>query len=707
MKGGFMGFKSGNFRHSYRLTNAENPLDDFLIPALESSVLYRRAAGYFSSAIFVHIAQGIAGLVANGGKMKLLTSHAFTTRDFESLNKKIQQDRLEDELFDSFQSDYNSLVQEIQRQHVRAMLWMLGNSLLEVKVVIPKKRLDVENPGTIALYHQKFGILSDAFHDQVGFAGSLNETVNGWLGNIENMNVYCSWKTEQNLYLQDYEEEFEKIWSGQAGADWEVVDLPEAVAQRLISANGVEDPARISRRREPETKTPRALRDYQEKALDAWVGAGRVGILEMATGTGKTRTAKACLNHTLEAFPSLLTVVVAPYQHIADQWAKELSHLRLFEIAASSNWRRDLEVLKTEAVFGRIKDLTIVVVKNTAGSKDFLNLVEAMLSSFERLLLIGDEVHWLGANAYRPALNERAHFRLGLSATPARYFDEDGSEFLQSYFRKDEDRDATVYRFSLSEALKYDDQVTGKKILCPYNYFPVFVGLNAVEQEDFDRWTQSIAVALSQDQTAETRERISELRIARSMVLKKAASKVPALKELIESLGLDSITQALIYCAESEQMDLVANTLSGLRLDFGRITSAEGSRPSRRLGGKSEREVIIDSFAESRLNTLLAIDCLDEGVDIPSAQLGFILASSGNPKEFIQRRGRLLRQFPGKTHADIYDFVVLPSDSAPENNSIQKIELSRILEFASDAQNRNDVIQLLKTRYNYEEKSEK
>lgn len=702
-----MGFKSQNFRHSYRLTSAENPLDDFLIPALESAVLYRRAAGYFSSAIFAHIAQGIAGLVANGGRMKLITSHAFTSRDFESLNNKIQHDRLEDELFDSFQSDYDSLVQEIQRQHVRAMLWMLGNSLLEVKVVIPKKRLQVDNPGTIALYHQKFGILTDVAADQVGFAGSLNETVNGWLGNIENMNVYCSWKTEQNLYLQDYEEEFEKIWSGQAGADWEVIDLPDAVAQRLISANGTEDPARISKRKPTETITPRALRDYQEKALNSWVEAGRVGILEMATGTGKTRTAKACIDHTLDAFPSLLTVVVAPYQHIADQWAKELSHLRVFEVAASSNWRRDLEILKTEAVFGRIKDLTIVAVKNTASSADFLSLVEKILHSFERFLFIGDEVHWLGAKAYRPALNEKAHFRLGLSATPSRYFDEDGSEFLQNYFRKGEAREATVFQFALSEALNYDDQVTGQKILCPYNYFPIFVGLSAQEQEDFDRWTQSIAVALSQDQTPETRERIAELRISRSMVLKKAASKVPALKELIETRGLDSITQALIYCAESEQMDRVASTLSTLRLDFGRITSAEGSRPSRRLGGKSEREVIIDSFAEGRLNTLLAIDCLDEGVDIPSAQLGFILASSGNPKEFIQRRGRLLRQFPGKTHADIFDFVVLPSDTAPENNSIKKIELSRILEFASDAQNRHEVIQLLKTKYSYEETSEK
>ncbi len=702
-----MGLRAQNFRHSYRLTNAENPLDDFLIPALESAVLYRRAAGYFSSAIFAHMAQGIAGLVANGGKMKLITSHAFTSRDFESLNKRAQEDRLEDELFDSFQDDYNSMVQEIQRQHVRAMLWMLGNSLLEVKVVIPKKRLDVENPRTIALYHQKFGILSDGHDDLVGFAGSLNETVNGWLGNIENMNVYCSWKSEQNLYLQDYEEEFEKIWSGEAGSDWEVVDLPEAVAQRLISANGTEDPARISKRNESKPLGPNSLREYQQSALDAWVGAGRVGILEMATGTGKTRTAKACLDHTKSAFPSLLTIVVAPYQHIADQWAKELSHLRVFEVAASPNWRRELEILKTEAIFGRVKDLTIVAVKNTASSQDFLSLVDKMLESFERLLLIGDEVHWLGANAYRAALNEKAHFRLGLSATPSRYFDEDGSDFLQAYFRKGEDRDSTVFRFSLSEALNYDDPVTGKKILCPYNYFPVFVGLNAEEQEDFDRWTQSIAVALSQDQTPETKERIAELRIARSMVLKKAASKVPALKELIQDLGLDSITQALIYCAESEQMESVASTLSALRLDFGRITSAEGSRPSRRLGGKSEREAIIESFAEGRLKTLLAIDCLDEGVDIPSAQLGFILASSGNPKEFIQRRGRLLRQFSGKTHADIYDFVVLPTDTASENNSIQKIELSRILEFASDAQNRNDVIQLLKIKYNYEETSEK
>jgi superfamily II DNA or RNA helicase len=411
-----------------------------------------------------------------------------------------------------------------------------------------------------------------------------------------------------------------------------------------------------------------------------------VGILEMATGTGKTRTAKACLGAALSR-GSLLTIVVVPYQHIGEQWMKELNEFN--PIYITGNWRQIFTEACLDVTMGRRDSLTIIVVKNTAGKKEFVDIVKESSQEFDNVLLIGDEVHWLGAVAFQPALISSANLRLGLSATPRRYFDESGTEILLNYFKQ------TVYELSLKLALELRDE-QGNRILCPYVYHPIIVGLNAIEQDLYRDFTKKIMKLKGLDSTADLEAQIQNLYIQRSNIAKTAESKVPALKELLTNFDR-KITQTLIYCADFNQLREVAVVLNELGIQAQQITGEEDATASKHFNFISEREHIIQNFAKGNLDVLLAIQCLDEGVDIPSAQIGIILASSGNEKEFIQRRGRLMRPFEGKTNAEIYDFCVLPEN--PEDPladlGVVEVELRRIETFAEDALNEEEVKLLL------------
>lgn len=689
-----------DFKHSYKHNRGDNPIQDFLVPALGCSVLYQRAAGYFSSYIFGELAVGIAGLLENGGKIQLVTSHEFTKIDADAVSTLQNNQKFHEELVETFESSYDSLATEIERHNVKAMLWMLDKGYLSIKVVVPRRHLAGRSGSDFAMYHPKFGILTDASGERVAFAGSLNETVNGWFHNIENMNVFTERDASQKNYLDDYVEDFLAYWNHDAGRDWIVVDLPEAVSKELISRTGTDMPrAETGTRPQSEQRpSPKTLRPYQREAIDEWLGAGKVGLLRMATGTGKTFTAKECIDICLKETDSLLTVLIAPYQHIADQWTKELGSLSPVDLSSQKNWRGTLETLLGDVVLGRRKQITIVAVKNTAGMPDFEERITNLAKSLEHFLLIGDEVHWLGAQAFRRGLNEQADWRLGLSATPTRYFDEDGSQFIEDYFTPEGRKDATVYDFPLSKALTYIDPQTGNTILTPYTYNPIFLELTEEEQDEYGKWTATIAKYSNRELSPKEADDLATARNRRALILKTAENKVPEFRKIIDSMGTSSLDMSLIYCAESKQMSKVGGVLHDLEVDYQRITSDESARPSQRRGGKSEREEILAAFSAGRYRTLLSIDCLDEGVDIPAARTGFILASSGNPKEFIQRRGRLMRQFPGKEKADIFDFVAVPHNGL-DNELIFKSEIERLRDFAEDAQNKEGVLAILEAKF--------
>lgn len=665
-------------------------VNNFYSPVLEQSSRYDRVAGYFSSRVFASAARGVAGLIRNGGKMRLITSHAFTPRDTASIQEYFKSENLSNELIDDFIKSYQelgSLSNSIAMSHIAAMCWMLREGYLEIKVVVPNSAdLTSISPEEFDKFHPKFGLFYDKEDQCIAFSGSVNETEGAWKRNIENFDVYQSWVIGENKWITPKINRFEKLWNGDLTGKWRTIDLPTAVKDKIISDFAPADfPIELEI---AISENPYNLRYYQKDALSAWIDSGRVGILEMATGTGKTRTAKACIASTAD-LGSLLTIVIAPYQHICDQWRNELSESD--PLLIGSNWRKKLAEAHTEVSLGRRKNLTLIAVKNTAGSEDFVNAIKDLVDEFDNTLLVGDEVHWLGATAFRPALIDEANFRLGLSATPSRYFDEVGTDYLIEYFK------GSVYKLTLGDALKMTDQ-DGEPILSPYQYHPILVDLSEEELTSYRELSKKIAQYRNMDDKYDMRKQLENLYNLRSAISKSAASKIPAVRELLISLP-KPLNQCLIYCADSLQLNEVAVILHELRIDSQRITGEESTNPSEKWIGMNEREFLIDNFSKGQLGVLLAIRCLDEGVDIPSARIGIILASSGNVKEFIQRRGRLMRPFKDKEKAIIFDFCVLPenSDDPIKDLGLVQVELRRIAEFAEDALNRDEVYDLIES----------
>jgi superfamily II DNA or RNA helicase len=669
---------------------------EFYNPVLEQSVKYDRVAGYFSSRVFATAARGISGLVRNNGKMRLLTSHAFTKNDTKYMQEYYASDDFSNNLLKDFVESYKQLgdlSDTIAKNHVAAMCWMLNKGFLEIKVIVPDSAdLTMVTPEEWEKFHPKFGIFYDAQENSIAFAGSVNETALAWNENIENFDVFQSWEPgEFDRRISPKINQFERMWNGNISRQWKTIDLPAAVRDKIISEFAPADFPTIQEL--DGIQEVRKLREYQSDAVNSWVKAGRRGILEMATGTGKTRTAKACIENSMET-GSLLTIVIVPYQHIGDQWMKELADYS--PISTGKDWRKKLVNAASQVTFGRLKNLTIIAVKNTAASEDFTSIIRNMSPDFDNVLLVGDEVHWLGAPSFQSSLVIEANYRLGLSATPRRYFDEVGTDYLFTYFGE------SVYQLTIGDALKILDE-RGNSILSPYKYHPITVSLSETELEKYQELTRKIGMYSGMEQNYEVIEILQSLRNNRSNIAKSAASKIPAVEQLIEKL-IKPLEQCLIYCADFEQLNTVARILESMSIPTQQITGLEAANASEQFNNISEREHIIRNFASGSLGVLLAIDCLDEGVDIPSARIGIILASSGNEKEFIQRRGRLMRPYEGKQFAEIYDFCVLPVDPKDPiaSAALVNVELNRIQQFALDALNSLEVLDFVKDKQSLE-----
>lgn len=684
-----MPFKNLEIESSYDSGLAERDVvRDFYNPVLEISNRYDRVAGYFSSRVFASSARGIAGLVRNGGKMRLVTSHAFTPSDTAVFKNYYETDEFKKSLSDEFSESFRqlkSMTNSIAENHVAAMCWMLKENILEIRVVVPNSADMISlTPQEIDKFHPKFGIFYDSDNEKIAFSGSVNETEGAWRRNIENFDVYQSWIEGRLDYINPKIEQFEKYWNGNLGGKWKTIELPVAVKEKLIQDFAPEEFP--MEKLDQGAREFQMLRPYQEDAVIAWRAANRVGILEMATGTGKTRTAATCLADAMKQ-GKLLTVVVVPYQHIGDQWANELSQFN--PVIVNGDWRKKLSTLKGSVLMDQVPNLTLIVVKNTASKSEFLDFATDTIGSFDNFLLIADEVHWLGARAYQAGMNKLANFRLGLSATPDRYFDEEGTDEIFRYFGR------AVYSLTIEKALELCDE-KGNKILTPYEYHPMIVGLSDDELDKYKEFSRKIAALRGQDDWHLYEAQLQNMYIQRSNIVKSAESKIPALREFLSNFSKD-LTQCLIYCADFKQLEKVAIILSDMGIHTQRITGLEGAAASSKFDGIAERAHIISNFAAGHLSVLLAIDCLDEGVDIPSARIGIILASSGNPKEFIQRRGRLMRPFPGKEMAEIYDFCVLPTDNTDPVSTIAavEVELKRIEEFGGIALNSEEITKLV------------
>ena len=430
----------------------------------------------------------------------------------------------------------------------------------------------------------------------------------------------------------------------------------------------------------PRIPTSIELRSYQQQAIESWFANRGRGTLKMATGSGKTIAALAIATQLYRQIGLQVLLVVCPYRHLVMQWGRECEKFGLQPLLAFENTRRWFDRLSSSLYTlrsGNRPFLAVITTNSTLMGTRF----GSQLKYFpEKTLIVGDEAHNLGAPRLEESLPRHIGLRLALSATPERYFDEEGTEAVFDYFGP-----VLQPELTLADAIR-------QGALVPYCYHPISVHLTEGESQVYAKLTRRIGWALmdreKKGSRQKSREDVTALLMQRSRLIGAAANKLNALRQLMATRRNTSHT--LFYCGDGaieatgeSQIDAVARIL-GREIGYRINTYTAQTSPQ-------DREKLRHRFETGQLQGLVAIRCLDEGMDIPAIQTAAILASSSNPRQFVQRRGRILRPHPGKQRATLFDFIVMPPELDRETWEVErnllKKELKRFIEFADLAQN--------------------
>jgi len=649
---------------------------EFYVPCLARSVRYDRAVGYFTSPVLSLVTRGLVPFLENGGQMRLIASPHLDPEDVEAIKSGYEQrDAVaERRLVET--------VNDLPQPQRELLAWMVAHKLLEVRVALPR------DASTGGLFHEKLGLFYDASQEFVAFTGSANETMNGLSINFEQIDVFPSWEGGVQSRALRKQEHFEALW-GNRTPFLDVVEFPEAVRKRLLEfcpAQCPTDyemlPAKIYDS-EPQGNG-RVLREYQKSAIREWFKAGGRGILEMATGSGKTFTALSLIQVLQKQVPRLCVVIVCPYVHLVNQWDAEARSLDFAPVQcyeARASWTPQAMELLQAHLSGSKSLACFLTTSATFNGSAFQSLLSQLPSD---TLIIGDEVHNLGSSNSLTHLPQKVKYRLGLSATPDRWFDEVGTEGLKEYFGQ------VVFRFTLADALK-------EGCLTPYYYHPILVELTSEEEMQYHTLSAQIGkLSYTRNTEVGMSTSLKFLLLKRARLIGAAAQKLPILRELLREHPFQS--HALFYCGdgttETDVDDAVTRQVDATVL---MLSQELGYRvhPFTASESREERAHLLHQFEAKTLQALVAIRCLDEGVDVPATQRAYILASTTNPRQYIQRLGRILRRAPGKQSAEVYDFLVVPAqdpNSLPSEvynveRSLLKRELKRASHFASLAQN--------------------
>ena len=685
-----------HIKNEYR-SLLDNVVTDFYIPVLQESILYQRAVGFFSSSALIAISKGVEGLVANGGKIQIIASPRLSQEDIDEISKGYEVRKIIERALLRGVVDPSSIEESERLSYIASLI---AKGVLDVKIAF------LSSKNEIAMYHEKMGIMSDREGNAVAFSGSMNESENAFSSNYESFDVFCSWTNDRERVFQK-QMAFQAIWDDYEPGI-ETMAFPEAVRDRVYSFNSslstkhsaVSDSAQDEQPLDAMYLPPDfKIRPYQETAIQNWKTNVYRGIYDMATGTGKTLTALASIEQLFRDNKRRLgIIIVCPYQHLVEQWVEDIVRFGIKPIVGYSsspqkNWKKNLE----QAIRSfnlRVSDFFCFITTNASFVTKSVQEQVQLLS--DDVVYVVDEAHNMGAENYRKCLPENICYRLGLSATIDRHNDEIGTAALSGYFGE------KCIIYSLKDAI--DSQM-----LTRYYYYPVLTYLDQDELSEYLMITSQLAKAIrKKNGKVVLTEHAKQLLIKRARIIAGAKGKLPELQKQIAPFVDDKYI--LVYCGATtvrdeddsdfgrRQIDLVAEMLGNtLGMRVGRFTSQESAQ---------ERAQIRAAFADGEtLQALVAIKCLDEGVNIPSIKTAFILASSTNPKEYIQRRGRVLRKFPGKEYAAIYDFITLPfpfETLASQNDAIIestkgliKRELIRMMDFADIAENPSLTFDLL------------
>lgn len=621
-------------------------VEGFYNLVLTESVRYDRLAGYFSSGSLSVAAKGMTNLIENNGHIRLLCGVQLSEADWNSISNPEQ---FKDLINKNFLGEYENLEDELIWNYTKVLGWMIANDILEVKIGLNYKDGQY-SPDKI--YHPKLGIFYDSDDNCIVFVGSVNESARGWAENSENLTTCKSWQND--VHIPSNISAFEDFWND-TNDNLKVYDVPDESLDFLIK-NAPQDKVELENTivrikqlenktgKKKEVKTPYS---YQLDAIHRWFANGKRGILAMATGTGKTFTSLNCLRKVLKE-EDVLTVIACPYNHLVEQWKDEIIKMDLGKThefyGVNSTWGSDFDKLNRKLNNNvNFKKPQIILTNHQTFSKPpFISKINSIKND-KKILLIVDEVHHVGSAGYSEGLLDEYDYRLGLSATPRRYMDYEGTQRIINYFGRE------VFKFTIKDALHRRHGPKREPFLTPYYYFPKKVKLTEEESKNKSKANN-------------------------------AEDKYKILGEILDSME-KPIDHLIIFCSYKQ----IGRVLT--------ILNEKNINPKSQFTYKENlkfRKELLEGFDKGEYKALAAIRCLNEGVDVPSTDKVIIMSSSSNPAEYIQRRGRVLRRSPGKEKAYIYDLVVVSDNTDSKLNNFFDSELDRLIEFVTDSDNSDE-----------------
>ncbi|NLM67133.1 MAG: DEAD/DEAH box helicase family protein [Enterococcus sp.] len=718
----------------------------FFSDCLCNSTRFDLILGFFSSSAIRTLADAFALFLYNGGTMRLIINNILSPQDKNSIiaasndNLTLPFDLTNiEKLRDTLSTG--------DKHFFECLSWLIANKRIDIKIIV------IRNEQGIA--HTKEGIFSDG-QNFVAFNGSCNFTQTALIGNKESIFVSCDWDSEPDKNRVNYSiEEFEKTFSGKDDSviyvepteiitniekvfgDKSIEELLKqeerllcekskvvrtSIKKVLVKVNKkIEKIIQEAKEEEkkPKFPYPYGAREYQQTAFENWKNNNQQGLFAMATGTGKTITSLNCLLEIYKKTCYYKALILVPTITLVNQWENECRNFNFENIikvcSKSPSWKDDIAGILLQERLRPTEQVSFIVIA-TYASFSRPNIFGELNQLPVKTLLIADECHNMGSATILNLLPKvNCKRRIGLSATPERQFDEEGNYRLFSFFNSE---NGYIYEYSMQEAIN-------NGVLCRYYYYPHLVSLTDVEIQDYLRLSEKISRFYNSNSDSFKSDPIlTALLLARKRIIHKAFNKVEVFNSILRENynRKNSLKYTLVYVPEgndtndyfendffSENDEIISGNDAIHLIDV--FTKAVRDIDNRItvqqfVSGISERDEILEQFAKGEIDVLASMKCLDEGVDVPRAELAIFCASTGNPRQFVQRRGRILRQHPDKQFAFIHDLVVIPkisshSDGYPMERNMLKKELERVNNFASLSENSSYTLDVLLDTMNY------
>ena len=703
------------FKHSYS-SGYDEPKDFFTEALIESST-FDLGLGFFSSSGIRSLSYGFALFIANGGKMRVVMNHILSQVD------KAVIERGQKHLVEDFESnillDIKKLVETLSKedeQFFRCLSYLISINRIEFVATISTKG---------GLEHDKYGIFKDENGNKVAFIGSANFSQSALELNGETITVFTSPNDDKRI--AEYQTLFDQSWENDTPhlihipiehvktfirEKFPETSLTNLLEEGLNLRENIEGdnniPAEyckpISRRildkielkeQEPRFPFPEE-RQIQIDAYNAWIGNGKKGIFAMATGSGKTVTALNCIRKQYKENGYYKAIIVVPTQALAIQWEHETKSFNFQNIVSThsdKDWKNILSRYITRSLLDSTKSIILITTYATFLRNDIQSFLKKVRGA-ETFIYVADEAHNIGSQNSLKHLPEMINWRIGLSATPERIYDDLGSEKLYEFFNSKPPK--YTYRYTMKQAIE-------EGILCHYDYYPIFIELTSSEMEEYERISDQLRKYIDAD-TGKYKSDAEKLLLKRKRIIHKAENKKIAISDLLEELKQkQKLDYTFVFVPEGYEPDYSINDSYNINQDdihiideYAQMFKEHGYSYHKYISGLDDAPNILQNFADGDIQILLSMKCLDEGVDIPRAEHAIFCSSTGNPRQFVQRRGRVLRKCKGKEKAKIWDLIVTPPNILDESNSIERNlffnEVKRIINFAALADNQIDIL---------------